>query len=130
MLHHKESWVPKNWCFWTMVLEKTLESFLGSKFQSVYPKKISPEYSLEGGSFNILATWCEELTHLKRPQCWERLKAGGDGDSRWWDGWMTSPTGWTCIWASSKSMRWSRETWRAAVYGVTKSRTRLREWTN
>ena len=41
---------------------------------------------------NTLATWCEELTHLKRPWCWERLKAGGEGDDRGWDGWMVSPT--------------------------------------
>ena len=45
-----------------------------------------------------LATWCEELSHLKRPWCWERLKAGGEGDSREWDGWMASPTQWTWVW--------------------------------
>ena len=53
-------------------------------------KEISPEYSLEGLTFklksNTLATWCEELTHLKRPWSWERLKAGGEGDDRGWDG--------------------------------------------
>ena len=48
-LDRKESWAPKNWCFWTVVLEKTLESPLDSKeIQPVHPKKISPEYSLEG----------------------------------------------------------------------------------
>ena len=41
---------------------------------------------------NTLATWYEELTHLKRPWCWERLKAGGEGEDRGWDGWMASPT--------------------------------------
>ena len=41
---------------------------------------------------NTLATWCKELTHLKRPWCWERLKAGGEGDDRGWDGWMASLT--------------------------------------
>ena len=56
-------------------------------------KEISPEYSLEGLmlKLNILSTCCEELTHLKRPWCWERLKAGGEGDNRGWDGLMTSP---------------------------------------
>ena len=44
---------------------------------------------------NPLATWCEELTHLKRPWCWEELKAGGEGDDRGWDGWIASPTQWT-----------------------------------
>ena len=45
----------------------------------------------EGENSNTLATWCEELTHWKRPWCWERLKAGGEGDDRGWDGWMASP---------------------------------------
>ena len=56
-------------------------------------KGISPEYSLEGLmlKLSILSTCCEELTHLKRPWCWERLKAGGEGDNRGWDGLMTSP---------------------------------------
>ena len=44
-----------------------------------------------------LATWCEEPTHLKRPWCWGRLKAGGEGDARGWDGWMASPTRWTRV---------------------------------
>ena len=52
---------------------------------------------------NTLATWCKELTHWKISWCWERLKAGGEGDSRGWDGWMASPTQWTWIWASSGS---------------------------
>ena len=47
------------------------------------------------------ATWLEELTHWKRPWCWERLKAGGEGNDRGWDGWMTSPTWWAWVWASS-----------------------------
>ena len=56
-------------------------------------------------SSNTLATWCEELTHWKRPWCWERLKAGGEGDDRGWDGWMASPTQLKWVWASSGS--WS-----------------------
>ena len=52
-------------------------------------------------SFNTLATWWEEPTHWKRPWCWERLKAGGEGDDRGWDIWMASLTGWTWVWASS-----------------------------
>ena len=54
------------------------------------------------------ATWCEELTHLKRPWCWERLKAGGEGDERGWDGWMASPTQWTWVWVNSWSWWWTR----------------------
>ena len=56
---------------------------------------------------NTLATWCEELTHWKRPWFWERLKAGGEGDDRGWDGWMASLTQWTWIWASSGSWWWT-----------------------
>ena len=56
---------------------------------------------------NTLATWCEELTHWKRPWCWERLKAGGEGDDRGWDGWMASLTQWTRTWVSSGSWWWT-----------------------
>ena len=56
---------------------------------------------------NTLATWWEELTDLKRPWCWERLRAGGEGDNRGWDGWMVSPTQWTWVWVDSKSCWWT-----------------------
>ena len=55
---------------------------------------------------NTLATWCEELTHWKRPWCWKRRKARGEGDNRGWDGWMALPTRWTWVWASSGSWWW------------------------
>ena len=58
-------------------------------------------------SSSTLATWWKELTHLKRPCCWERLKAGGEGDDRGWDGWMASLTQWTWVWASSGSWCWT-----------------------
>ena len=64
-------------------------------------KEISPEYSLEGLMLklnsNTLATWWKEPIHWKRPWCWERLKAGGEGDGRGWDGWMASPMQWTWV---------------------------------
>ena len=56
---------------------------------------------------STLATWCEELTHWKRPWCWKRPKAGREGDDRGWDGWMASPTWWTWVWASSGSWWWT-----------------------
>jgi len=56
---------------------------------------------------NTLATWCEELTHWKRPWCWERLRAGGEGDDRGWDGWMASSTRWTWVWVDSRSWWWT-----------------------
>ena len=57
-------------------------------------------------SSNTLATWCEELTHWKRPWCRERLKAGEGDDSRW-EGWMASLTQWTWLWANSGSWWWT-----------------------
>ena len=68
-----------------------------------------------GWSSNTLATWCDELTHWKRPWCLERLKAGGEGDDRGQDGWMASPTQWTWVWANSK--RW----WRTGKPGMLQS---------
>ena len=77
----KESWTPKNWCFWTVVLEKTLESPLDYKEIKPVNPKGSKDWCWSWNS-NTLATWCEELTHWKRPWCWEILKAGGEGDGR------------------------------------------------
>ena len=110
-LDYKESWVPKNWCFWTVVLEKTLESPLDCKeIQPVHPKGEQSWVFWKDWcwSWNSspLATWCEELTHWKRPWWWERLKAG-EGDDRGLDGWMTSLTQWTWVWASSRSWWWT-----------------------
>ena len=56
---------------------------------------------------NTLATWCEEVTHLKRPWCWERLRAGGEGDNRGWGGQMASPTWWTWVWVDTGSWWWT-----------------------
>ena len=75
-------------------------------------KEISSEYSLEGLMLklklhDILATWCKEQTHWKRPYCWGRLRAGGEGDNRGWDGWMALPTWWMWVWASSESLSWT-----------------------
>jgi len=53
------------------------------------------------------ATWCEELTHLKRPWFWERLRAGGGGDDRGWGGWMASLTQWSWVWVDSGSWWWT-----------------------
>ena len=84
-LDYTESWALKNWCFWTVVLEKTLESPLDYKeIQPVHPKENQSwifigSTDAEAESPNTLATWCEELTHWKRPWCWERLKVGEMG---------------------------------------------------
>ena len=111
-LDHKKGWAPKNWCFWTVALEKTLESPLDcKKIQSVHPKEISPEYSLEGLMLKLKLQYfghrCEELTHWKRPWCWEGLGAGGEEDDQGWDGWMASLTLWTWVWVNSGSWWWT-----------------------
>ena len=56
---------------------------------------------------STLAISCEELTHWKRPWCWEGLGAGGEGDDRGWDGWMASPTRWAWVWVNSRSWWWA-----------------------
>ena len=74
-------------------------------------KVIRLEYSLEGlmQSWNssTLATWCKELSHWKRPWCWERLKARGEGDESGRDGWVASPSQWTWVWVNSGSWWWT-----------------------
>ena len=57
--------------------------------------------------YKNITIWCEELTPLKRPWCWVRLKAGGEGDDRGWDGRMASPTWWTWVWVNSGSWWWT-----------------------
>ena len=93
-----------------MVLEKILESPLDWKeIQSVHPKG-NQSWIFTGrtdAETETLATWCEELTHWKRPWCWERLRAGGEGDNRRWDGWMVLPTQWTWVWLNSGSWWWT-----------------------
>ena len=120
-LDHKESWAPKNWCFWRAVLEKTLESPLDCKeIQPVHPK---------GNRFWMFIgrTDAEAKTPILWPPDaksrligkalvgWERLKAGEEGGSRGWDGWMASPTQWMWMWATS------RREWKTEEPGVLQS---------
>ena len=78
---------------------------------------------------STLATWCKELTHLKRPWCWEGLGAGGGGDDRGWDGWMASLTWWTWVWVNSGSWWWAGRPG-AAIHRVAESDTTERlNWT-
>ena len=98
------------WC-WSKTLENPLDC---KETKPVNPKGNQPWIFIrrtDGWSWssNTLATWCEELTYWIRPWCWERLRAGGEGDNRGWNGWMASPTGWTWVWASSGSLWWTRK---------------------
>ena len=93
-------------------------------------REISPECSLEGLMLKLKLqyfTWCEELTHLKRPWCWERLRAG-EGDDRGWDGWITSPTQCTWVWVDSRSWWWTGRLGVLQFMG-SQSQTRLSDWT-
>ena len=107
-LDYKESWAPKNWCFWTVVLEKTLESPLDCKeVQPVHPKR-NQSWIFIGRTDAEAETPIFLPPDAKswRPWCWERLKVGGEGDNRGWDGWMASPTQWTWVWVNSGSWWW------------------------
>ena len=79
-------------------------------------------------SSSTLATSCEELTHWKRPWCWEGLGAGGEGDDRGWDGWMASRTRWTWVWVNSRSWWWTGRPGVLRFMGL-QSQTQLSDWT-
>ena len=95
-------------------------------------KEISPKCSWKDWCWswnsNTLVTWCEELAHLKRPWCWERLKAGGEGDDRGWDSWMASPTQNMSL-SNLLELVMDRKAWHGVISGVAKSRTWLSNWT-
>ena len=105
-LDSKESWAPKNWRFWAVVLEKTLESPFDCKKIQLILSVHWKDWCWTRNSYT-LATWYEELTYLKRPWCCGRLKAGREGEDRRWDGWMASPTRWTWVWVRSGSRWWT-----------------------
>ena len=116
------------WC-WRRLLRVLWTA--SSSNQSIL-KEISPEYSLEGLMLKLklqyMATWCKELTHWKRPWCWEWLKEGGEGGDGGWDGWMASATQWTWIWVSSESWWWTGKP--GVVQSmVAKSWIQLTDWT-
>ena len=108
-LEHKESWALKNWCFWTVMLEKTLEESLGLQEDqtSHSSRKSVLNTHWKDWSSNILATWCKELTHWKRPDAGKGGRQGGEGDDRGWDGRMASLTRWRWLWVSSGSWWWT-----------------------
>ena len=129
----KKSWAANNWFFWTAVLEKSLESPLDCKEIKPVNPKVNQSWMFIGRTASeapILCeeyTWCEELTHWKILWCWERWKAGGEGDDRAWDDWMTSSTRWPLVWASSGNWWWKIGGLQSI--GIAKSWTPLSYWT-
>ena len=108
----EESWVPKNSCFWTLVLEKTVESPLDCKEIQSVPSKGDQPWVFIGktdveAETPILLLPNAELTHWKRLWCWQGLGSGGEGDDKGWDGWMSSLTRWTWVWVNSGSCWWT-----------------------
>ena len=118
-LDHKESWVPKNWCFWTVVLEKILESPVGCKeIKPVNPKGNQPWIFIErtDAEAPILWPWVRRADSEKKTWCWERLRAKEEEGNRGWDVWMTSQTQSLWVWANSGNFVKDREAWCAAVH--------------
>ena len=102
-LDHKESWVLKNWCFWTVILEKTPESPLNNKEIKLVDPKGNQSWIFIGrtdAEAEAPVLWPPDSKNWlieKRPWWWERLKTGREGDDRGWDGCMASLTWWTGV---------------------------------
>ena len=108
-LDHKENWAQKNWCFWTVMLEKRVPWTARRSNQSIL-KEISPEYSLEGLMLKLTLQYFGHLMQrtdsLEKTLMLGKIEGRRRGVDRWWDGWMASLTWWTWVWASSGARWW------------------------
>ena len=130
-LDYKESWALKNWCFWTVVLEKTLLSPLDYKeIQPVHPKGDQSWIFIgrNDAKAETPVLWPPHVKSWLIDRCWEGLGAGGEGDNRGWDGWMTSPTQWMWVWVNSGRWWWTGRLGVLQFLG-SQSQTRLSDWT-
>ena len=131
-LDYKESWVPKNWCSWNVVLEKTLQSPLDSKESNQsFLKETSPEYSLEGLTLKLKLQYFGHLmwkaNSLEKTLIVGKTEGRRRRGRRGWDGWMASLTQWTGVWASSGSWWW---TGRPGILQSMGSQRDITEWLN
>ena len=111
-LDHKESWTLKNWCFSIVVLEKTLKSLFHFKEIKPINPKGNQSWIVLGrndaeAEAPVFGPPDQRTDSFEKILTLGKIKAGGEGDKRGWDGWMASPTQWTWFWASSGSWWWT-----------------------
>ena len=122
-LDNKESWVSTIDAFELWYRRRLLRvPWTARKSNQSILTEINPEYSLEGLMLKLKLQYFDPLMQrtdsLEKPWCWERLKAGGEGDDRGWDGWMALSTQRTWVWASSGNSEWTVIGWRTRKPGV------------